>query len=277
MKTFPQTLTAALALGASVALSFSTQAAPPCNADLDDNGVVGASDVLHLLANWGPCKGCIADLNGDGTVGASDILALLADWGPTVFDYSPVLDNPEAEQIALEMLGAGGPLRPDFADYERIITDQALIRVADKRLADQTHSPVWLANQMIVQRAEGDPQQDYLCLNEFYQVTLEDHLFSNWYVLTFADGLNIPALTSIYTEAASVLFAEPNGIIGGQNFWNPTPLGDGIWRWNIDDGWTDCFDGCDCHRVYIIETDAKGTVEIISINEYGQPWCEFDD
>ena len=275
MKISRQALAAALSVGVSVALSFSTQAAPPCNADLDENGAVGASDLLSLLASWGPCKGCIADLDGDGNVGASDLLALLAGWGPTVFDYSPTLDNPEAEQIALEMLGPAGPLRPELADYERIITDQALIRAADKRLLNQTHSPVWVANQMIVQREEGEPQQDYLCLNEFYQVTNESHLFSNWYVLTFADDLNIPALTSIYMEAASVLFAEPNGIFGGQNFWNPTPLNDGVWQWNIDDGWHDCFDGCDCHRVYVIETDAKGNVQIISIEEWGQPWCDF--
>ena len=275
MKISRQALAGALAVGVSVALSSSIHAAPPCNADLDDNGSVGASDLLILLVSWGPCESCIADLDGNGNVGASDLLALLVGWGPTVFDYSPVLDNPEAEQIALEMLGAGGPLRPDFADYERIITDQALIRAADERLLDQTHSPFWVANQMIVQREKGDPQQDYLCLNEFYQVTLEDHLFSNWYVLTFADDLNIPALVSIYTEAASVLFAEPNGIFGGQNFWEATPMKGGVWRWNIDDGWQDCFDGCDCHRVYVIETDTKGNVEIISINEFGQPWCEF--
>ena len=275
MKISRQTLAAALAVGVSVALSCSTQAAPPCNADLDDNGVVGASDLLILLASWGPCKGCIADLDGDGNVGASDLLTVLAGWGPTVFDFGPRLDNPEAEQIALEMLGPAGPLRPELADYNRIITDQALIRVADKRLLDQTHSPAWVANQMIVQREEGEPQQDYLCLYEFYQVTNEDHLFSNWYVLTFADDLNIPALTSIYMEVASVLFAEPNGIFGGQNFWEATKLKDGIWRWDIDDGWHDCFDGCDCHRVYVIETDAKGNVEIISIEEWGQPWCEF--
>ena len=275
MKISRHALAAAVAVGVSVALSFSTQAAPPCNADLDDDGAVGASDLLSLLANWGPCKGCIADLDGDGNVGASDLLGLLAGWGPTVFDYSPVLDNPEAEQIAIEMLGAGGPLRPEFADYERIIADQALIRAADKRLLDQTHSPVWVANQMIVQREKGDPQQDYLCLNEFYQVTNEDHLFSNWYVLTFADDLNILALVGVYMEAVSVLFAEQNGIFGGQNFWSPTPLNDGIWLWNIDDGWTDCFDGCDCHRVYTIQTDAKGNVDIMNIEEFGQPWCEF--
>ncbi len=277
MKTSRQALTAALAVGASVALSFSTKAAPPCDADLDDNGVVGASDVLHLLANWGPCKGCLADLNGDGTVGASDLLALLADWGPTVFDYSPVLDNPEAEQIALEMLGPRGPLRPDFADYERIITDQALIRAANRRLADQTHSPVWIPNQLLLVLLDGVPQDEYLCLNVFYQVTDVQLIskFLNLYLLTFAGNLNVAALAAVYEEAPAVDYAEPNGIFGGQNFWEATPMKGGVWRWNIDDGWMDCFDGCDCHREYVIETDAEGNVEIISIQEWGQPWCDF--
>ncbi len=268
-------LPTAFVVGVAFALSFSTHAAPPCDADLDDDGAVGVKDLLFLLGAWGPCPDCPADFDGDGSVGVKDLLVLLGGWGPTVFDFSPTLDNAEAEQIAWEMLGPFGPLRPEVADYERIVTGQALIRVADKRLLDQTHSPAWVANQMIVQREKGDPQQDYLCLNEFYQVTDETNLFSNWYVLTFADDLNIPALTSIYMEAASVLFAEPNGVFGGQNFWVPTPLAKGVWRWDIDDGWHDCFDGCDCHRVYVIETNAKGNVQIISIEEWGQPWCDF--
>ena len=53
-----------------------------CVADLDEDGTVGASDLLALLASWGPCKGCPADLDGNGSVGASDLLALLANWGP---------------------------------------------------------------------------------------------------------------------------------------------------------------------------------------------------
>ena len=54
----------------------------PCSWDLDGNGSVGASDLLSLLASWGPCKGCPADFDGDGNVGASDLLALLVNWGP---------------------------------------------------------------------------------------------------------------------------------------------------------------------------------------------------
>ncbi len=53
-----------------------------CPHDLDLNGSVGASDLLSLLASWGPCKGCPADFDNNGAVGASDLLALLANWGP---------------------------------------------------------------------------------------------------------------------------------------------------------------------------------------------------
>lgn len=52
--------------------------------DIDGNGVVGASDLLILLANWGSCAecgNCPADLDGNCTVGASDLLILLVNWG----------------------------------------------------------------------------------------------------------------------------------------------------------------------------------------------------
>ena len=54
----------------------------PCPGDLDASGEVGASDLLALLASWGPCEGCPADFDKDGSVGASDLLTLLANWGP---------------------------------------------------------------------------------------------------------------------------------------------------------------------------------------------------
>ena len=58
---------------------FDAAAPGTCPWDLDDNASVGASDLLSLLASWGPCKDCPADF--DGSVGASDLLALLANWG----------------------------------------------------------------------------------------------------------------------------------------------------------------------------------------------------
>ena len=57
--------------------------ATTCLGDLNDDGSVGASDLLILLAFWGRCTPvCLGDLDGDGNVGASDLLALLANWGP---------------------------------------------------------------------------------------------------------------------------------------------------------------------------------------------------
>ena len=56
----------------------------PSSADLDGDGSVGVSDLLILLAEWGPCTDCgdcSADLDDDCTVGVSDLLFLLANWG----------------------------------------------------------------------------------------------------------------------------------------------------------------------------------------------------
>jgi predicted dienelactone hydrolase len=52
--------------------------APKLPADLDGDGVVGASDLAILLGAWGG-KGP-ADLDGDGIVGASDLAILLGAW-----------------------------------------------------------------------------------------------------------------------------------------------------------------------------------------------------
>ena len=48
--------------------------------DLDDDGVVGASDLALMLTAWGS-NGAAADLNGDGLVGGADIALLLQRWG----------------------------------------------------------------------------------------------------------------------------------------------------------------------------------------------------
>ncbi|MEE9131453.1 MAG: hypothetical protein V3T84_15660 [Phycisphaerales bacterium] len=57
----------------------------PCPWDLDGSGIVGATDLLSLLVNWGKCadcNDCPADFDGNCTVGATDLLALLVNWGP---------------------------------------------------------------------------------------------------------------------------------------------------------------------------------------------------
>ena len=69
---------------ANMSVMINQTCSPGPIGDLDGDGLVGASDLLILLANWGACppKGdCPADLNGDGSVGAADLLILLANWG----------------------------------------------------------------------------------------------------------------------------------------------------------------------------------------------------
>ncbi len=72
--------------GAVIALSLLIaspilMASAGCPGDIDGDGQIGTSDLLALLAAWGPNPGHPADIDGDGTVGTSDLLALLAAWG----------------------------------------------------------------------------------------------------------------------------------------------------------------------------------------------------
>ncbi len=54
-------------------------AAPPCPADLNDDGQVSAIDLSTILANWGNSGN--GDIDGNGTVGGTDLSAVLAAWG----------------------------------------------------------------------------------------------------------------------------------------------------------------------------------------------------
>jgi len=55
--------------------------------DLDGDGIVGITDFLILLAEWGPCPdpcppACLGDLDGSCSVDVNDFLILLANWTP---------------------------------------------------------------------------------------------------------------------------------------------------------------------------------------------------
>jgi len=70
--------------GGTFALTGGVIAAPTmqaCPADIIGDGVVNVTDLLNLLAAWGPNPGHAADINGDGSVNVTDLLALLAAWG----------------------------------------------------------------------------------------------------------------------------------------------------------------------------------------------------
>jgi hypothetical protein len=82
-------------------------------------------------------------------------------------------------------------------------------------------------------------------------------------------------MSAIYQALSEVTVGEPNGLIGGQNFWTPTDNGDGTWTWVVDDGFHDCFDGCDCHTVYTFETDGEGSATLLNVEQFGQSWCDF--
>ena len=53
-----------------------------CIGDIDCDGTVATSDLLALLAEWGPCVGCASDFDCNGMVSTSDLNALFANWGP---------------------------------------------------------------------------------------------------------------------------------------------------------------------------------------------------
>jgi len=57
-----------------------SNAAAPCPADLDADGVVASADLAIFLGNWGVAGQ--ADVNGDGSVGSEDLSILLGSWGP---------------------------------------------------------------------------------------------------------------------------------------------------------------------------------------------------
>ena len=52
-----------------------------CPGDLNGDGTVDVSDLLAVVASWGPCTDCIADLDGNGTVDVADLLELISLWG----------------------------------------------------------------------------------------------------------------------------------------------------------------------------------------------------
>lgn len=45
------------------------------------DGVINVSDLLLVIAHWGPCPDCVADANGDDVVNVNDLLTILANWG----------------------------------------------------------------------------------------------------------------------------------------------------------------------------------------------------
>ncbi len=278
-----------LPIGLVVMVASAAQGQPCClRGDVNADLLIDVGDIETFVATImdpgaaTPGALCAADTDSDGQVNGGDVagfVGVLMDPDSALFDYGPALADAEAEQIGLELLGPGGPLLVPPEIYERIDTDLDLIRAHTPALVPEVHTEAWVPNQMLVNVLIGVPTGDYDCLNAYYRMIDEEFLFQsgggNWYVLTFDGKLNVEALALIYQATPEVQFAEPNGIIGGSNIWAPTPQAGGFWRWDIDDGFLDCFDGCDCHRFYVFRTTAAGTVNLVSYQEAGPPHCGF--
>lgn len=55
-----------------------------CPGDTDGDGQINVTDMLAVIANWGPCsapESCSADINHDGQVNVTDLLSVIGAWG----------------------------------------------------------------------------------------------------------------------------------------------------------------------------------------------------
>ena len=266
----------ALTIGTSAPIASAGVPSPVCPADSNCDGHVDGFDLLELLGEWGQ-RGSHADITGDGIVNGFDLLALLGEWGSCTFEYQPVPANPEAWQIALETLGANGPLLPTQEMYDRIDRDLDLIRQAFPELIGKTHVPAWSPNQIIASYPADGENENVNCLLTAYQGEVVNILFGTMHVIQFDGQANMTAMAQKFAAAPETAWAEEDFIWGGDKFWHATPLANGWWLWDIDDGWHDCFDGCDCHIYYTIRISEAGQVVLVSQTEQGMPWCAFPD
>lgn len=49
--------------------------------DVNGDNRVDLHDILEFFVQWGPCSGCSADFDNDGVVGVSDLMVIVENWG----------------------------------------------------------------------------------------------------------------------------------------------------------------------------------------------------
>lgn len=78
---------AGIALSKAASFFGEVPGPPDCPMDLNEDGLIGSTDLLEALADFGVYGvGLSADVDGDGLVGVNDILELLASYGETCSD-----------------------------------------------------------------------------------------------------------------------------------------------------------------------------------------------
>jgi len=233
---------------------------------------MGGPDVTTPPPGCDPDIFAQGDLDGDSDIDLHDVAQWAILVGQSYFAYGPHRDDREAEMLAMEV---SRELRAPDAEYERIVRDLMLIRALYPELATAIDDADYVPNELLVSVDDTQLLDDYYALNEYYLV-VEEEIHSFFRVLTFCDNLNMPELAQIYTACQNVDYADPNWMIGIDDFITIRVFGE-IYRYSIDDGFWDCFDGCDCHYLWVIEVDAAGTVELISYREQGESWCPWPE
>lgn len=259
--------------------AFAQPCLDPLPVDIDGDGDVDVDD--HAIL-YGCMTGPGEEASGKCVAADIDLDVDLADFGALtieftgawpLFDYgaSP-RDNVEAELLAVET--SGEFLAPD-ALYDRILRELALIRDFDERTVSVVHDERWIPNQSIVKLIPDMGTEGYDELNRFYGAVDCDNLFGTWWVVSLPDVVvHTVVLSAMYDELPEVELAEANFLIGTDDKITVSP-GSGTFGYRIEDGFTDCFDGCDCFRIFEFTVTDGGNVTLDSYVEIGQKWCEF--
>ncbi len=226
-------------------------------------------------------EGCAAfDFDGDLDIDQFDLDAFQGalTLPLALFDYgaSPRA-NLEAELLALEN---GLSLLATDVMYERILRDLAAIRVLEPAVVNVIHDMAWGPTQLIVKLNTGADRCAFDEMNAFYKTTDVQFLFDfgsgPFYLVHYPGRMRMPLLGTLYAVLDEVEFAEPDGLIGTDDritIQTASPT----WTYTIDDGFLDCFDGCDCHVVRTFEVDANGVAAESDLNCFGQSWCVLPD
>jgi hypothetical protein len=225
-------------------------------------------------------SGCdVVDSDADGDVDLDDYDAFNDGFtGPgDRLDYgSSPFPDAEAEQLALE---TGLSLLADADMYDRIKRDLETIRVVQPNVANTHYVGLWGPQSMLVRVTNGVTTCEFDELNAFYAATDVDFLFqsggSTWYVVRYPGRMRIPLLAQEYVTLSEVTFAEPDALVGTDDRIEVSIGVGGSWTYDIDDGFLDCFDGCDCHINWSFEVSEDGDVQELSMVCSGFAWCEF--
>ena len=268
-----------------------------CDADFNDDGSVDVSDFSNhflpcyakgLVQNYPECAS--SDFDGNGVVSFQDFafsfLPQFIDGSPgpgrTLTPYAPdecVEDlSSEATRLNVQSQGPLGDVVADPALSDRIALDLCWMRREEPSLASEMAASRWNPSSLLVALDGPVPSAELEALNATWQATQMEELCpicGNNVIIDFAQQYNIEALAEIYAQAEGVLYAEPDWLIGNENFYEYEDIGGGEFRWRVDDGFLDCFDTCDCHRDYTFQVSSSGHVALVDYREYGMWWCEF--